>query len=301
MYGIDFHADDFAASLENSKRIISLTQAGRISSFSVITNMECYDACMDLLSENWNRFPKKPLLSVHINLIDGYSLSCPHSKKIIHNSWTKLFFCSFLPSQKQDNLRRVLSLEAEAQIKAFLRRTEGLLDDEGNPLALRIDGHVHTHMIPLVFSALMDTLDKMNLRKQVRFIRCSTEPLTMFLLTPGIVGTVSPVNIAKNLILHLLSHSVRKKLLAANIDTGHIFGLAMTGEMDLKRVNLLLPKMIRYARKKDAYLEILTQPGRCLPEELSAEYGPDDKKAFLSPGRDIEFEMLMKLPRDQLS
>lgn len=301
MYGIDFHADDFAASLENSKRIISLARAGRINSFSVITNMGCYDQCMDLLRENWNRFSPKPLLSVHINLIDGYLLSCPDSIKIIKNTWSKLFFSSFLPGQKQAVLRRALSLETEAQIKAFLRRTEDLLDNEEKPLALRIDGHVHTHMIPLVFSALMDTLDKMNLRKQVRFIRCSTEPLAMFLLTPGIVGTVSPVNIAKNLILHLLSHSIRKKLLAANIDTGRIFGLAMTGEMDLKRVCLLLPKMVRYARKKDAYLEILTHPGRCLPEELSAEYGPDDKKAFLSPGRDIEFEMLMKLPRDQLS
>ena len=179
---------------------------------------------------------------------------------------------------------------------AFLKKTKDLRDDQGNPVPLRIDSHVHTHMIPLVFSALMDALDRMGLRNQVRFIRCSTEPLAMFLFTPGVIGTVSPVNIAKNLILHLLSHSVRKKLLAANIDTGRIFGLAMSGKMDLKRVSLLLPKMIRYARNKNAYLEILTHPGRCLPKELSDEYGPDDRKAFLSPGRDIEYRMLMDLP-----
>ena len=301
MYGIDFHADDYAASLENSKRIISLMKAGRINSFSVITNMECYDACMDLLQENWKDFPQKPLLSVHINLIDGYQLSSPKKEIIIHNSWAQLFFSCFLPGRKRDILRRALSAETEAQITAFLQKTKKLQDDRGNPLTLRIDGHVHTHMIPLVFSALMDALDRMGLREQVCFIRCSTEPLAMFLFTPGIVGTISPVNIVKNLILHLLSHSVRKKLLAANIETGRIFGLAMTGEMDLKRVSLLLPKMMRYARKKDAYLEILTHPGRCLPEELSVEYGPDDRKSFLASGRDIEYRMLMDLPRSDRS
>ena len=31
-------------------------------------------------------------------------------------------------------------------------------------------------------------------------------------------------------------------------------------------------------------------------EELSDEDGPDDRKAFLSPGRDIEYRMLMDLP-----
>ena len=301
MYGIDFHADDYAASPENSKRIISLMKAGRINSFSVITNMECYDACMDLLRESWKGFPQKPLLSVHINLIDGYRLSSPQKRIIIHNSWTQLFFSCFLPGRKQAILRSALSSEAEAQITAFLRKTKGLMDDQGNPLALRIDGHVHTHMIPLVFHALMDALDRMGLREQVRFVRCSTEPLAPFLFTPGVMGTISPVNIIKNLILHLLSHSVRKKLLSANIETGRIFGLAMTGEMDLKRVSLLLPKMIQYARKKDTYLEILTHPGRCLPEELSAEYGPDDRKAFLAPGRDIEYRMLMDLPKFDFS
>ncbi|MBO6093068.1 MAG: hypothetical protein J6P40_05480, partial [Oscillospiraceae bacterium] len=73
------------------------------------------------------------------------------------------------------------------------------------------------------------------------------------------------------------------------------FGIAMTGEMDLKRVRLLLPKMKRYAQKKNAYLEILSHPGRSLPVELSDEYGPDDRKAFISPQRDVEYSMLMEI------
>ena len=86
----------------------------------------------------------------------------------------------------------------------------------------------------------MDALDRADLRDRVRFIRCSTEPLFMFLFTPGVAGTISPVNIVKNLMLHILSHSVRHKLNSLGIDTGRICGVAMTGEMDLKRVRKML-------------------------------------------------------------
>jgi len=297
VYGIDFHADDYAASIGNSKRILMLLQAGKIDSLSVITNMGCYEECMRLLQENWEQFPKKPLLSAHLNLIDGYRLSAPQAGQIICHSWAGLFFRGLLPGRRQKHLRDVCSREIEAQLRAFLAQTANLRDGDGKPLALRIDSHVHTHMIPMVFRALNDAVDRVGLRDQVRFIRCSPEPISMFLLTRGVTGTFSPVNLLKNLTLHLLSHPVRNALRRMHIDTGRIFGLVMTGEMDLKRVSLLMPKMVRYARKKDAHLEVLSHPGRCDPEELSAEYGPDDRKAFPSPKRDTEFRMLMGLDR----
>ena len=297
MYGIDFHADDYAASVENSKRILALALAGRIDSFSVITNMGCFEFCMELLRNVWNSLPQKPLLSVHINLIDGFWLSAPEHGRLLKNSWAGLFFRGLIPGPRRNDLQATLSAEIKAQILAFLEQTKDLEDDQGSPLALRIDSHVHTHMIPFVFDALTDVLDHLNLSKQVRFIRCSSEPLFMFLLTPGVVGTISPINLAKNLILNLLSHSVRKKLLRTKIDTGRIFGLAMTGEMDLKRVQLLLPKMEHYAREKNVYLEILSHPGRVLTEEIAPEYGLDDQKTFPSPKRDIEYRMLMDLRR----
>ena len=297
MYEIDFHADDYAASLENSKRILVLLRAGRIDSLSVMTNMGCYAECMGLLRQEWDRFPRKPLLSVHINLIDGFWLSSLPQKQIIHNSWGKIFLHNFLPGRKK--IIADYSREMEAQILAFLRETDEIKDADGNPLALRIDSHVHTHMIPLVFEALMLTLDRMNLGGRVRFIRCSAEPLSMFLSTPGIPRSLSPVNLLKNRVLHALSHSVRRKLQRAGIPTGEGFGVAMTGEMDLRRVSLLLPRMQKYAQGKDAYLEVLSHPGHCLSSEITAEYGPDDRKAFLAPQRDVEFDMLMNLPRNE--
>ncbi len=300
MYDIDFHADDYAASLENSKRIIELVQAGRIDSFSVIPNMACYEECMKLLKENWPRFPKKPLISVHINLIDGYWLSSKKPGRIIKNSWGRIFLHTMIPDNKRNRLLASYSKEIEAQIKAVTEKTKDLKDDNGDPVALRIDSHVHTHMIPLVFDALMDALARTGLRNEVKFIRCSTEPLAMFLFTPGIAGTIPPVNIVKNIMIHVLSHFVRDKLRGMNIDTGRLFGVAMTGEMDLERVNILLHKMSAYAKKKDAYLEILSHPGRTAQSEVSPEYGPDDVKAFLSHNRDVEYRMLMEADRSQI-
>ncbi|MBQ3706231.1 MAG: ChbG/HpnK family deacetylase [Clostridia bacterium] len=295
MNRLDFHADDYAGTLENSRRILSLAQAGRINSFSVITNMGCFGECMDLLRAGWDSLERKPLLSVHINLIDGYWLSRQEPGSLMQNSWPGIFLRGLIPGGGRKALRAAFSAEIETQIRAFLEQTEDLRDDQGSPLALRVDGHVHTQMIPLVFDALTDALDRMKLLNRVSFIRCTAEPLSMFFLTPGVVGTISPVNLAKNLILNILGHSVRRKLKKLKISTGRVFGVALTGEMDLKRVRLLLPKMQRYAGKKGVYLEVLSHPGRSLPSELTEEYGPDDRKAFVSPGRDTEYTMLMNI------
>lgn len=296
VYGIDFHADDYAATPGNSERILSLLRAGRIDSVSVLINMGCCGECMALLRENWDSLPRKPLLSAHINLIDGFRLSSPDGKTVLHNSWTRLFLQSVLPWKREKALAP-LSAEIGAQLLAFRKLTADLKDDEGAPIPFRIDSHVHTHMIPLVFDALIDALKRTGLLGEVRFIRCTAEPLSPFLFTPGVTGTVPPVNILKNLILQLLGHSVRKKLSRLQVDTCRVFGLAMTGNMDLKRVSLILPKMERYARRKDVRLEVLSHPGRSAEAELTEEYGPDDRKAFPSPKRDVEYRMLMELKR----
>ena len=296
VYEIDYHADDYASSPENARRILSLARAGKIDSFSVLTNMGCFEECMRLLRESWDLFPQKPLLSVHLNLIDGRWLSSGRGGTVIRQSWAGILLRSLLPTRRRKMLS-LFSAEIEAQIRAFLKATADLKDEAGRPPELRIDSHVHTHMIPLVFRALLDTLERMQLTNRVRFIRCSAEPFFIFFRTPGVTGTVPLINLLKNIILKVLSGPVRRRLRGLGIPTGYIFGVALTGEMDLKRVLLLRPGMSAYAQKKEMFLEVLSHPGRVLPEEVSEEYGPEDRKAFVSPMRDVEYRMLMELPR----
>ncbi|MBR5420654.1 MAG: ChbG/HpnK family deacetylase [Lachnospiraceae bacterium] len=292
MFTIDFHADDYAASRENSLRLIELVQTGRIDSMSVLCNIGCFHECMELLKEHWDGFPKKPLLSVHLNLIDGYWLSSRGGKKIIHNSWERIFLHAAFGGPGKKQMEKSFTDEIAAQIAAFLKETAGLKDDAGEPLKLRIDSHVHTHMIPMVFDCLLDAIEQHGLTERVQFIRCSTEPLFMFLTTPGIAGTIAPVNLLKNVMLHVLSHPLRKRLGRMNIHTNRLFGIAMTGNMDEKRVSLLMDKMVNYAKKKDCRLEILSHPGRVI-EEPRPEYGPADLHAFYAPERDVEYAMLL--------
>ena len=102
MYAIDYHADDYAISVNNSKRMLELVRTNKLDSFSIISNMGCYAECMDILKKAWPTFDNKPLLSVHLNLIDGYRLSSDDND-IQNNSWGKLFLNSFIPFSRVDS------------------------------------------------------------------------------------------------------------------------------------------------------------------------------------------------------
>lgn len=291
MYSIDYHADDYAISINNSKRMIELMKSGKLNSFSIIANMGCYEDCMALLKEAWPTLKTKPLISIHLNLIDGFWLSSI-SNELIHNSWGKLFIASCMPLHGKKLLSEELTKELACQIKRVYDDTRSLTNDEGNPVELRLDSHVHTHMIPIVFDSMIEALKQLNLLTEVKYVRNSVEPLRMFLNTEGIKGTCPKINAIKNVILNILGASVRKKLIIHNIPTGMLWGLMMSGKMDHERVSILLPKMKEHAKSKDLYLEILCHPGIVLPSEKRPEYGPDDMEAFFSENRNIEYNMI---------
>ena len=292
MYSIDFHADDYGISLNNSKRMIELINAGRLDSISIIPNMGCFDECMALLRDNWDGFPVKPLISVHINLIDGFMLSSEDKSTILNNTWGKLFIRSFSVFGRK-RFKEQLCAEIEAQIKTVCDATADLTDDKGSYIQLRLDSHVHTHMIPIVFDSMIEALRNSAALSKVSYIRNSTEPLKPFFANADIRGTYPAVNVIKNLILNILGRRVAGKCDQLGIQTGMLWGLIMSGCMDRERVDILLPRISSIAQKKDEYLEILCHPGIVLADEKRPEYGPDDLTAFFSQDRDKEYDMIM--------
>ena len=293
MYKIDFHGDDYAISVNNSKRMIELIDSGRLNSISIIANMGCFDECMDLLLDKWDSFENKPLVSVHINLIDGYQISQTDSEVIQDNSWGNLFLRSFFPFFGKKAYKKALSAEISAQIMRVHDSIKDLKDDNGLPVSLRLDSHVHTHMIPLVFDAMTAALDCADMTKKVTYIRNSCEPVRVFFETPGIKETFSYVNLIKNLILNILGKRVLKYCKSHSIETGKLWGLMLSGNMDRERIDILLPKMSKYAKENDQYLEVLCHPGIVLENEKRPEYGKDDLNCFFSKNRDAEYDMIM--------
>lgn len=284
MFKSDYHGDDYAYSINNSRRMLELVKTGKLNSISIIPNMSCFDSCISLLNDLLSSSDINPDISIHLNIIDGIKLSSPEGKEYFQNSWIHFFLISLIPGKRRSAVRAELCEEFMLQITRCLDAIEKL---EG----IRLDSHVHTHMIPVVFDAMCDAIAGLGLENRIRFIRNCREPLIPFITTHGIAGTLSFVNILKNLILNILSVRVSCRLRSMGIPDSCLFGLVFSGSMDDKRVKKLSPRMEHFASGKDRYLEILCHPGIVLSSELMPEHSKDS--AFItSPNRDLEYEMI---------
>ncbi|MBO4899550.1 MAG: ChbG/HpnK family deacetylase [Lachnospiraceae bacterium] len=292
---IDFHGDDYGASINNSKRMLELIKAGKLDSISIFPNMAAYSDCMELLLQSWDSFEKKPALSIHLNLIDGYSLSGCDEPLLCNEdgymcaSWGKFFIRSFIPGKKREVLREAICSEFKAQISR-------VFEDYPKDAALRLDSHVHTHMIPMVFDAMLDALEELDLLGFVEYVRVPDEPLSPFIFNKAVSGSIPFINIIKNRILHVLSKRAVKKLDGSGISYFPVWGLCMTGHMDKKRMQKAAPKMLDAACKYGDALEIICHPGIVKKAEDSPEFGPDDRLAFFSKDRDVEYDAVMNRP-----
>lgn len=354
----DYHADDYGLSINNSIQILDCIKAGRLDSISVMPNMDTTEEAIRMLRDAWPDLKHKPLITVHIDLVDGRALShrsashdnsnseavgnnataptdavdeaagnntashdatvskvetntasrISDSKGLITSSWGQLFIHSFLPG------RASLRAELVEEIRAQIDKVQSLLPDT----ELRLDSHMHTHMIPVVRDAIMEVIDTDGL--EVAFIRDAAEPLGVFLKQGELLATYSPVNIVKNVILNILSPRLLRECRKRNIASGCLWGLIMSGHMDKERIEKILPSMNSYMDKHHAknnstgiatsadanvvadanantdtaacapmVMEILAHPGRVLESELSECHNkPDIYSFYISDEREIE-------------
>jgi len=292
---VDIHADDFGVSVHTSKDIIEGLSDGAIDSISVIANMSCFPECVRLYQEKKTSFEKEPLISVHLNVLDGKAVSAKEKipdltdrEGFFRLSWGKLFFMNYMGGKKKERIKKQLKTEFRAQI-LMVKEAFGLNE-------LRLDSHQHPHMIPFVFDVLMEICDESQI--PVRFVRLAKEPLSPFLRQVCFYPTYSPVNLVKNILLNFFSVRGRKMLEERGISYELLWGLLMSGNMDAKRISELLAYMQKYAGRKGRVLEILFHPGRMLEEEITGEYR---KKGFLNfylnEGRSVEKQSVYFLKR----
>ncbi|MEG1847636.1 MAG: ChbG/HpnK family deacetylase [Lachnospiraceae bacterium] len=289
---IDIHADDYAVSVHASADILTLLQAGKLTSISVIPNMTCYQQCLKMLIAQ----PVRPLLSVHLNFMEGHCCS-PQERvpELVDNngyfkvSWGSLLKTSYL-GKTSKNLKEQLKIEIQYQIECVREAQRLLL----MPDILRIDSHQHTHMIPIVFQALLEVIEEQ--QYEVSFIRVAREPLTPFLRHAGLYPTYSVLNLIKNLILQIYAVRVNRELCKRQIKPTLLWGLMMSGHMDIDRMRILYPDMTAFCHKRGKSIEILFHPGTSLPEEITKEYVKEGfVKDHLAEGRQIEYRAVMQM------
>lgn len=281
---IDIHGDDYGYSINTSKDILDCMKKGCLDSISIICNTYAFEESVKMLYDAIPSLPFLPLISVHINLPEGKG-------NILPLSWGKLFLSS-------NSIKSELKKEIKSQIDKVNEVIENCIEvARKNNISykqkgLRIDSHIHTHPIPIVWNSLVEVIDEG--KYNVEYIRNPKEPIMPFIKNIGL--SYGLVNIIKNRILMLFSRKIDKYCEYHNIEKMYMWGLAMSGHMDFDKIKLIYPDMYEYTKSRGRNLEILFHPGMATRDEYSNEMNKEYfENANLSNNRHIEKETVLKI------
>ena len=243
---VDIHADDYGYSINTSLDILECMKAGKLDSFSIICNTKWFDESMDLLYKEIPSLPFLPLISIHLNIPEGASDS-----DIIPMSWGKLFISSY--SLKRKRVKEELKNDLKKQIdktQEAIRKCITIAEENGiecKQKGIRLDSHIHTHLIPVVWDALIEVIEEE--KYDIEYIRNPKEPLMPFLKNISLIHSYGLANILKNRILMLYSGKVDRYCDEHNLAKMYMWGLCMSGHMDYQRVEKVFPEMMKEAKK----------------------------------------------------
>lgn len=290
---IDIHADDYALTLNTSKDMLECMRSGKLNSISIVPNMSCFDECMEMLYSAIPSLPFLPLMSVHINLVEGICLADKDKGTHLGFQWKQLFLYSYFTSSGSP-VRRKIKSEIAAQIEKCMKAVNECLEIAAannikcGQKSLRIDSHQHTHHLPIVWTAITEVLAEG--KYDVEYIRNSREPLAVFLSKPELYRTYRPVNAVKNRILYLYSFKIDKYCRKNNLNRMYLWGLLMSGKMDFPRIRKLKAAMKKRAFNDGRDLEILFHPGTALENEINDELDEAAVTFYRNGNRRIEKE-----------
>lgn len=283
---VDIHADDYGYSINTSKDMLECMKKGCLNSFSIICNNAKFEESMDMLYEAIPSFPFLPLISVHINLPEGKG-------DILPLSWAKLFLSN-------NSIKSELKKEIKHQIEKINEVVEKCIEIANNcgiPVnqrGIRLDTHIHTHPIPVVWNSLIEVIDEE--KYHIEYIRNPKEPIIPFIKNVSLIPSYGITNIIKNRILMFYSRKIDKYCDEHKIEKMYMWGLCMSGHMDFDRIKKIYPDMLKYASSHNRKLELLFHPGMALESEYSEEMNKDYfRDANLSKNRHIEKDAVMRI------
>ncbi len=288
---IEFHADDYGLFPEQSKRILECCEHGVLNGVSIMPNSPYLVECMKMAEP----FRDKLALTVHLNFMEGKALT-PHNEipdltnedGIFNISFGKMTFGSYNPFVRK-RLKNQLKRELRAQIDACMP----YLDAEH----VRLDGHGHYHMIPVLFDALVEVIQENNY--QVSFIRFPEENVPLYMNHKAELGqNLLPINRVKVLVLNTFGTRNRRKHsgFIKTLEPFKFMGVMLSGHMSYDNVNPLMSDATKWAEEERANLEVLFHPGSVIEPKRIAELTNDGDLEFLpSEWRAREADALHRL------
>ena len=285
----EFHADDFGFFTAQSRRILDCRENGALNGISVFPNGDELLDCLALLPDSGLS------LTVHLNLMQGHCLADPSSVSLLTDQdgvfsvgFGELLFCPLFG--KRDAYKQQLKRELSAQIHAL----QPVFQKKNLPL--RIDGHAHWHMIPVVFDALMEVIRDEAL--SVSYIRIPAEPAAVYIKNFFRILPFSPINIVKSLLLGILARINRRRWKEAlgQMENRIFLGVLLSGCFDLRRMKAVLTDAEYLARKRGCRLELLAHPGAVYEEaDIARVTNENDRRFFTSPARALEANGLIQI------
>ena len=292
---IEFHADDYGLFPEQSRRILRCREEGVLNAVSIFPNSPDLQRCLEQLDP----VARELRLTIHLNLMEGRSLCPPEQLPLLVDGEGvfRVSFSSLLLAPltgKYGQYRQQLKRELSAQIHALLP----YLQAQGAPL--RLDGHAHWHMVPVVFDALMDVIREEKL--PVEYIRMPAEPVGLFFRHLPALFPFHPINIVKTALLRILCRRDRRRhgQALARMKQSLFLGVLFSGNFGYAKFRALLPDARRLAENRGWDLELLAHPGAVYePEDVEKLTNRDDVRFLTSTCRDEEGQALRRLKEDR--
>ncbi|RKM57798.1 ChbG/HpnK family deacetylase [Butyrivibrio sp. CB08] len=290
---IEYHADDYGLFPAQSRHIADCYYNGALNGISIMPNSPYLKECMDAIEG----IRSKLFVTVHLNFVEGAPITGDKAKRLIDKEgnfsigFGKLLLIGFVPV-----LRRLYYKAIRREVEAQLLACEPYMNDG----KFRIDGHVHYHMLPLVFDAVMDVVKANNL--QVSYIRFPREELDVYRRASGKLKGLKAINVVKVLVLNTLAarneRKYREDLVSLNIERKLFMGVMLSGHMFYDNVKECLPHAADILADRGLQdMEILFHPGDVSENEEIVQVTSNDDYSFLvenKVNREKEAEALRK-------
>ena len=290
---IEYHADDYGLFKTQSRHIMHCYHNGALNGISIMPNSPYLGECMAEIEE----IRKKLFVTVHLNFVEGKPLTGSKAGRLIGKDgnfnigFGKLLLVGYVPV-----LRRFYYKAIRREVEAQLLACEKFMN-EGR---FRIDGHVHYHMLPLIFDALMDVIKKNDLK--VSYIRFPKEELDIYRKNAGKIKDIKPINVIKVLVLNALSRRNQRKyakeLRDLGVENKLFMGVMLSGHMFYDSVKECISTGADIMADRGlSDMEILFHPGDVTVAEDVKQLTSKDDISFLyenSANRNREADALVR-------
>ena len=290
---IEYHADDYGMFKTQSRHIIECYHKGALNGISIMPNSPYLAECMEEIED----IRHKLFVTVHLNFVEGKPVTGKKSGRLTDRDgnfsfgFGKCLLIGFVPV-----LRRLYYKQIRRETEAQIMACRPYMNDG----KFRIDGHVHYHMLPLVFDAIMDVIKENKL--PVSYIRFPREELDVYRKASGKIQKIKPVNLLKVLVLNMLARRNERKyvdeLTRLGVQKKLFMGVMLSGHMFYDDVKECIPyaaDILADRGLKD--MEILFHPGDVTDPDEVKEITSKDDMDFLninSNNRAKEAEALIK-------